>query len=97
MGELMTILNHIWPWSRIAKLEAELEAERQRHDRTDEFASSCLAYLNRAEGDAFGIKFIRFNDELYILDADSVKRVHRVPSPRSNFIITGITAPGSEG
>ena len=28
----MTILNHIWPWSRIAKLEAELVKERKFGD-----------------------------------------------------------------
>jgi len=28
----MTILNHIWPWSRIAKLEAELAKERKFGD-----------------------------------------------------------------
>jgi hypothetical protein len=70
----MTILNHIWPWSRIAKLEAELAKERKFGD----VAMTALLKI----------------DPLW-LERDMYEAEMR--SPRLNCIITGITAPGSEG
>jgi len=70
----MTILNHIWPWSRIAKLEAELAKER-------EFGDVAMKSL---------LKIDPFWAEREIYES-------AMKSPRLNCVITGITAPGSEG
>lgn len=85
----MTIFNRIWPWSRIAKLETELEAERQRHDRTDEFASACLAYIDQIEP---GVQHIRLSNKLYCMGVDHCNVVER---DRTTFSV-GCVAKGTE-
>ena len=79
----MTILNHIWPWSKIRRLERELEAE-------SEFSSACLTYLDSADP---GTQHVRFNNELHCVGVDYWNKIIFRPGPRDNFIITGIEKP----
>lgn len=64
------ILKRIWPWSKIARLEAELELER-------EFSASCMFYLDEIEPN---VKHIRLAGKLYMMGIDTCSTVERAPS-----------------
>jgi hypothetical protein len=67
----MNILSRIWPWSKIQRLEKEVENQRFYHSKTSDFAAQCLAYIDHLEPD---VQHFRFQGKLFCMGVDYCKR-----------------------
>ncbi len=83
----MNILSRIWPWSKIQRLEEEVENQRFYHSKTSDFAAQCLAYIDHLEP---GVQHFRFNGRLYCMGVDYCNEVICVPNPRMNIKVEGL-------
>lgn len=77
----MNLLNRIWPWSKIARLEDELVAERYS-------VRMLLAFLDRAEP---GVRHVIFNHRFYSVTVDGMQEVIWVENPRSSYKVEGLS------